>query len=101
MRSKRWWIALASLALLGALVLPFVLQKRVRYYTDGARLRERVEAAGAALREVLWEAPSPLAEPIDLPGQDEYEPRVSPGGDLLIFTRGRPGENADLWVSAG
>src|SRR5262245_15718720 len=100
MRSKRWWIALALLPVLGALALPFVLRRTERYFTDGARLREPVEAAGAALREVLWDAPQPLAEPIDLPAVDEYEPRVSPGGDLLVFTRGRPGENADLWASS-
>ncbi len=34
------------------------------------------------------------------PVLDDYEPTESPFGDILVFTRGRPGENADLWSAS-
>jgi len=98
LRKRTIWTALAILVG-AALALPFFWRRTLVFYTDGGRLREPLEAASGAVRDVLWERPEPLGAEINRPELDEYEPRVSPGGDLLIFTRGRPGENADLWAA--
>lgn len=65
-------------------------------YTDGAALR--VSAAGHAPRQVLWSAPQLLETPLP-DGADTYEPRLSWDEKQLFFVRGRPGENADLYVA--
>jgi hypothetical protein len=95
--NRRVLITLALLLGAVLLVLPFVLRRTTSFYRGGAGLREPEERTRGALREVLWERPEPLDAEINLPDRDQYEPRLSPDGEVLVFTRGRPGENADLW----
>ncbi|MBI4604243.1 MAG: PD40 domain-containing protein, partial [Planctomycetes bacterium] len=100
------WLAAATAG--ACLVAPFLLRRTIRYYTDGAGLREPVQAARPALREVLWSPGAPVPAAINRPETDEYEPRVSPDGRFLVFTRGRPyhalgterlASGADLWIA--
>ncbi len=94
----RWgWLGIAAIAV--AVALPFIVHRTMSYYTDGDRLREDADLAEDALRSILWEPSRPLEPLLSSPQSDEYEPRVSPFGDELIFTRRRPGQNADLWSS--
>ncbi|MCZ6792494.1 MAG: hypothetical protein O7J95_02635 [Planctomycetota bacterium] len=98
MRTRRRWCWWAAAALGAALLtLPFVLERTAEYYTDGSRIHSPAAESGRSLRKVLWEPPRPLNAEVNHPERDDYEPRVSPDGDLLLFTRGRPGDNADLW----
>ena len=97
---RRKWIPIAVVGCLIALALPFVVRETISYYTDGDTLREDARDAEESLRTVLWERSHRLDARLSDPSTDDYEPRVSPHGDELIFTRGRPGENADLWGSA-
>src|SRR5262245_14215942 len=90
--------AAAALSLAAGAAFLFLPRSRV-VYTDGGAIRRSESEARSSLRQVLWEEPERLPAEIDDPAGDSYEPRVSPEGDLLVFTRGRPGENADLWVS--
>lgn len=69
---------------------------RITYLTDGQTIRE--SAATAALREVLWQAPTPVGHLTDTPS-DEFEPRISADGGTLFFVRGKPGHNADIYVA--
>ncbi|HBS28024.1 MAG TPA: hypothetical protein DEB06_00915, partial [Phycisphaerales bacterium] len=64
-------------------------------YTDAQTIR--VPVSDAPLRSVLWQPAAPL------PGSagsdaDEYEPRLSADATLMIFVRGKPGANADLFT---
>jgi hypothetical protein len=95
-RRLRGWIA-GGLAV--ALALPFFIERTREYYTDDAAIVEPAAEVDAYIREVLWERPVSLSAEINLTDSDEYEPRVSPDGDILVFTRGRPGSDADLWYS--
>ena len=81
------------------LVLPFIIRRSTAFYTDGVALRTPETPARKSIRKVLWEEPVRLGEAINSLETDEYEPAISPFSDELIFTRGRPGENADLWRS--
>jgi len=101
MASRKRTFLLSLVLVLGcaALVVPFILRRTHNYYTDGDRLQEPEERARGSIRDVLWEPPAPLEGEINRPDLDEYEPRIHPDGDLLVFTRGRAGENADLWAA--
>ncbi|MEM7233466.1 MAG: hypothetical protein AAF517_14910 [Planctomycetota bacterium] len=88
------WLGLAVL-----LILPFIVERSVSVYTDGDRIAEPEETAVPALRQILWNPPLSVGDVVNAPDTDEYEPRLSPHGDQLVFTRGRPGENAELYVS--
>ncbi len=92
-------IALGAAIAAACLLTPFCLRRTTRFYSDGGALREAVQIARPALREVLWQPSRPLGGRINRPDTDEYEPRISPDGRFLAFTRGRPGRNADLWVA--
>ncbi|MGE3108075.1 MAG: hypothetical protein AB7G11_00380 [Phycisphaerales bacterium] len=81
-------------------------QRGASVYTDGAKIR--VSAGGAPLRSILWEPAEPVksaggwngtARGLTQGGDDEYEPRVSSDGTTMVFVRGRPGHNADLYRS--
>jgi hypothetical protein len=85
------------LAALAALAAPFVIERRAAYYTDGAAIRRPESVHHERIRRVLWEEPRRLEAAVNHPRLDDYEPRLSPEGDVLVFTRGRPGENADLF----
>ncbi len=65
-----------------------------RFYTDGQTIR--VAGGDARLREFLWTEPAPLEHRTE--GRQEYEPAISPDGQELLFVRGKPGENADIYV---
>ena len=96
---RRTRIAIAALVAAGALAAPFVLGRTRSYYTDLGALREDGTSARGSIRSVLWERAAPLPPGVNTGEADEYEARVSPDGRLLVFTRGRPGEGADLWIA--
>ena len=91
----RWYLPLA----LCLLLLPFVIERTVGYYTDGNTLKAPEEEAADSLRSVLWEEPRLVEGGVSGPESFDYEPRVDPFGEILVFTRDLPGGNADLWVS--
>ena len=67
-----------------------------RVWTDDRTIRVRGD--DAVLREVLWTAPQPPAEFFNT-ADEEYEPSLSPDGTELYFVRGKPGRNAEIFVS--
>ncbi|MCC6678324.1 MAG: PD40 domain-containing protein [Phycisphaerales bacterium] len=95
--------ALAACVLVGggALALKPSARAHARY-TDGRAIR--VAAQGAPLRMVLWKPAEVIAGAINT-GSDEYEPRLSADGTVMVFVRGRAGANAELyearWTPAG
>ena len=91
----RWYLPLA----LCLLLLPFVIERTVGYYTDGDTLKALEEEVADSLRSVLWEEPRLVEGGVSGPESFDYEPRVDPFGEILVFTRDLPGRNADLWVS--
>ena len=93
---KRVLISLAVVGALASLVAPFFIHRTLYFYTDGADFRVETKEEQPPLRRCIWEPAVSLDERINQPGTDEYEPRLSPRGRFLVFTRGRPG-SADLW----
>lgn len=99
---KRWLIALlipaAAAVAIGATLAAVAPAARLRgaSYTDAAQIR--IPARGAPLRQILWQPATPVPAPINTTA-DEYEPRLSTDGLTLVFVRGRPGANADLYTS--
>lgn len=87
-----------TLALAAVAGTTLVVTARPQWWTDDKAIR--VRAPGAPVREILWQPASPLpttgpaADP-----RDEYEPRLSADGTLMVLARGRPGANADLFSS--
>ncbi|MCX5689524.1 MAG: hypothetical protein NTV94_07020 [Planctomycetota bacterium] len=69
---------------------------RTSTYTDGDRIT--VPAAGAPLRSILWQPAREVPGAINT-SADEYEPRISADSSRMIFVRGKPGANADLFES--
>ncbi len=98
-RLKRWRVAFAILAAV-VVAAPFLLRHRASFYTDGQELRSPRASVQKVLRKVLWEPPRLVGPAVNDPALDDYEPTESPFGELLVFTRGRPGENADLWSAS-
>jgi Tol biopolymer transport system component len=69
-------------------------------YTDGAMVSSPRERT--VLREIVWTdaAPVQFAEGDQVPATgDEYEPRFSADGTMMVFVRRKPGENADIYFS--
>ncbi len=64
------------------------------FFTDADRIH--VAASEAPIRRILWQPAEPIAA-MEGARADEYEPRVSRDGSLLVFVRGRAGANADLY----
>jgi len=95
--TTRALVSLAAVVVAACLVAPFFIHRTRYFYTDGTGFREAVTEARPPLRRLLWQPAVSLSERINQPETDEYEPRLSPGGRFLVFTRGRPG-NADLWL---
>jgi WD40-like Beta Propeller Repeat len=94
--SRNLMIGAGALALLAgaALLLALARPQKAASWTDGDAIR--IPAERAPVREVLWRP----AEPFKVAGaDDEYEPRYSADGTTVIFVRGRPGHNADLFTS--
>lgn len=99
---RRWgWVGIGLAALaLGAvaagLYWRFAPEVR-RYYADGDTIRAPRETTTP--RDILWQPPVKLSDLINT-GEQDYEPRLSWDGLTLFFVRGKPGENADIFVSS-
>ncbi len=102
------WLAIGLVATVGTaglLALPGLGSRGQESWTDGAAIR--VPTAGAPVREILWQPAEPLPGTMGKAGgvggvggsTDEYEPRYSADGTTLVFVRGRPGQNAELFTS--
>ncbi|MCH7961757.1 MAG: PD40 domain-containing protein, partial [Planctomycetes bacterium] len=66
------------------------------YYSDGDSIR--TPARSAPVRDILWQPARALGHPVNS-ADDEYEPRLSGDGRSLFFVRGRPDEDADIYLS--
>ena len=66
------------------------------YYTDGFKIRQ--PGREAVVRQVLWEEPELMATHVNAK-PDNYEPTISADGRILIFSRGRAKQNADLYLT--
>lgn len=66
------------------------------YFTDAVYIKE--PASSAPVRDILWEPPQPLADPIN-EGGETYEPRRSNDGTTLYFVRGKAGQDADIYFA--
>ncbi len=98
----RWrGVAIGAGVLALVAVVSLVLVARQRrgdpVWTDASGA-VRVLAQEQDPRRVLWQPPKPVLRP-DAPNADEYEPRLSADGTLMVFVRGKPGQNADLFES--
>jgi hypothetical protein len=95
--NKALGIAVVAAVACGAVLAAVAARPRgTAWWTDGGTIR--VAGERAPVREVLWKP----AEPVPgkgLGSADEYEPRLSADGTVMVFVRGRPGENADLFTS--
>jgi hypothetical protein len=95
--SSKLIIAASAVAVLGAaLLLALAAPQKTASWTDGDAIRAPSDRA--PLREILWKPAEPL-QGAGLGAADEYEPRYSADGTLVVFVRGRPGHNADLFES--
>ncbi len=93
---KRFLIPLAVVLAVGLAALAWHFwPRRITYLTDADLIRAPAEAA--VVREILWEPPTALGEPLNSPA-DEYEARPTADGRMLFFVRGRPGGDADIFV---
>ena len=90
-------IALAALVLVPLAILLWIwLGPRPSvYYTDGISLRQNAEEAAA--RTVLWAPPERLASAMNEEA-DSFDPCFSADGHTILFVRGRPSKNADLYL---
>lgn len=88
--------AVSALAAVGAGIAAVGSGRIHAVYTDGRGLS--APARTAPVREILWKPAEPLDNAINTDA-DEYEPRLSADGTLMVFVRGRPGANADLYES--
>ncbi|MCC6425477.1 MAG: PD40 domain-containing protein [Phycisphaerales bacterium] len=82
------------------------------WWTDGGSIR--VPSVQAPVRQILWQPAKPVrgvgspasAETTEetppatgvVANVDEYEPRLSADGTVMVFVRRRPGQNADLFT---
>ncbi|MBC7833796.1 MAG: PD40 domain-containing protein [Phycisphaerales bacterium] len=102
-------LGLAIVVSAGLLISLLAARSRpTAWWTDGATIRAR--AISAPLREILWKpaepvvtrshgSPNEVADPAIPTTADEYEPRLSADGTVMVFVRRRPGDNADLYTS--
>src|ERR1043165_46326 len=81
----------AALLVAGA-IGAWVNRQARTYFTDADTIR--VPVGDAPVRSILWQPALPVFAD---GGSDQYEPRVSADGSLMVFVRGRAGENADLF----
>lgn len=65
-------------------------------YTDGSRNYE--STSGERIRYAIWDEPEPLDAAVNSAGH-ETAPALSPDGRFMVFSAGRPGLNADLFVA--
>lgn len=98
MNAKLKLAMVVVIAMVGTVTLVAMAGWRTRgpeWWTDGGAIR--VEAREAPVREILWKPAEPT---LGASGSaDEYEPRYSADGMMLVFVRGKPGGTADLWMA--
>lgn len=99
MATRRLWLFVGT-AVAGTLVGVIyvsraMIRARSEFLTDGERIREL--ATSAPRRRVLW-TPAEAVPGGTNGAVDEYEPRISADGSVMVLVRGRPGANADLFV---
>ncbi|MCA9299683.1 MAG: PD40 domain-containing protein, partial [Phycisphaerales bacterium] len=89
-------VAAFLLALAGAAGYLAVESRRLAqtYYTDAEDLRAPV--GDAPVRDILWKPPVTVGVSSDI---DDYEPRLSADGSTLLFVRGKPGSNSDIFIA--
>lgn len=68
-----------------------------RFYADGETIRAPQKTTTP--RDILWQPPARLSGMINS-GEQDYEPRLSWDGSTLFFVRGKPGENADIFIAS-
>ncbi len=93
-----WAMAISGGVLLLAIIAGgvwFLLGGRY-VWLDGRGLE--LIAGSTQVRQILWTEPAPLGEALNTE-VDEYQPALSPAGDEMIFVRGRPGANTDLFTT--
>lgn len=88
--------AVAVLTLAGVGIVAYEAWPRSReLVTDADSIR--LPASDAVVRDVVWQPAKPVA---NLNSRvDEYEAGISSDGGTLLIVRGRPGENADIFVA--
>lgn len=89
-------LSLLILPVAGAIAAAAIRSPSRAFYSDADSIREPRHAA--PIRSVLWQPARPLPAPLNTRA-DEYEPRLSADATLLVFVRGRAGQNADLFFS--
>ncbi|MEK6799141.1 MAG: hypothetical protein AABZ12_09275 [Planctomycetota bacterium] len=97
--SKRRVVTWAAALLLLAAGGVWIRQRRpihVSFYTDAESIRE--PASTTTPRDILWQPPVRLTEPINS-AADDYEPRLTADGLTMYFVRGKAGHNADVYRS--
>ncbi|HUU21480.1 MAG TPA: hypothetical protein VM389_03005, partial [Phycisphaerae bacterium] len=97
-RKWLWRLAGGATALIVLAGLGVFLYSRIgpRVWTDDRGIR-RAES-DARIRQVLWTEPQGLGGELNTPEQ-EYEPALAPGGEVMYFVRGLPGKGADIYTS--
>ena len=93
--SKRTLAVVAGVVVAVVLLALAVRPDERAVLTDGGAIRSRAETT--VVREVLWKPATPLRA--EAASADEYEPRYSADGTVVVFVRNRPGANADLYTA--
>lgn len=97
-------LAIVTLSVVGAgtlvLVGALAAQHASSFWTDAGTISQPPDAQ---VRSILWQPARPVAGLNT--SVDEYEPKYSPDGTMMVFVRRKPGRNADLvmsrWSPAG
>jgi len=90
-----WGIGIAAFAGLSAFAW-WLLPQRFSFYTDTDSIRQPTHAV--VPRDILWQPPKPLSEPVNSQ-TDDYEPRLSSDGLTIYYVRGKAGQNADIYFA--
>jgi len=96
-RVARWSLALTLMGAIVGVAFYLTAPRSRHFYTDASTIRASEDLA--VLRDILWQPPEALGAPLNTPEGDEYEPALSADGLTLLFVRGKPGANADLYQS--
>lgn len=91
-------LAIVTLSVVGAGTLAIVgalaAQRASSFWTDAGTISQPPDAP---VRTILWQPARPVAGLNS--SVDEYEPKYSPDGTMMVFVRRKPGRNADLYMS--